>query len=286
MTESTDAGLPKTLPPTEVKVPAALRTIQVLQALGKAGSPMTAQALATRLDIPRSSVYQLLEVLEHEGFVVHFPEEKRWSLGVAAFELGSAYLRHDPLERFAQPILNRLLEQVETLREGGFPAVVQLGVLSGSELLYLLKGATRSHLRAGLAVVTDVGVRLPAHLTASGRSMLALLAPSQFRATYPGSPSSGIATRTEAGPATIGELSALLKTERLQGFSTEHGAVTADVGSVAAAATNHLGLPVAAFAVTFRTDRLTPAGLEGLEGHIAGLVLTAAKDLGRRLGAK
>jgi len=55
---------------------------------------------------------------------------------------------------------------------------------------------------------------------------------------------------------------------------------------VAAAATNHLGLPVAAFAVTFRTDRLTPAGLEGLEGHIAGLVLTAAKDLGRRLGAK
>lgn len=280
MPRSTDAK------PAEVKVPAALRTLLILQALGRAGSPMTAQALANKLDIPRSSVYQLLEVLEQQGFVVHFPEEKRWSLGVAAFELGSAYLRHDPLERFAQPILNRLLEQIEALREGGFPAVAQLGVLNGGELLYLLKGVTRSHLRAGLAVVTDVGVRLPAHLTASGRSMLALLPTSQFRATYPGGGSTSLTRRTDAGPANLTELTALLKAERVQGFSTEHGAVTADYGSVAAAATNHLGLPVAAFAVTFRTDRLTSTGLSGLETHIAGLVQTAAHDLGRRLGAK
>jgi DNA-binding IclR family transcriptional regulator len=269
-----------------VKVPAALRTLLILQALGRAGSPMTAQALASKLDIPRSSVYQLLEVLEAQGFVVHFPEEKRWSLGVAAFELGSAYLRHDPLERFAQPILNRLLEQVESLKEGGFAAVVQLGVLDGAELLYLLKGATRSHVSAGLAVVTDVGVRLPAHLTASGRSMLALLPSSQFRATYPGSGSSPLTKRTDAGPENLSELTATLKAERTQGFSTEHGAVTADYGSVAAAATNHLALPVAAFAVTFRTDRLTPNGLPNLEAHLATLVKTAATDLGRRLGAK
>lgn len=247
---------------------------------------MTAQALATRLGIPRSSVYQLLEILEHQGFVVHFPEEKRWSLGVAAFELGSAYLRHDPLERFAQPILNRLLDSLEGLRDGGLAAVVQLGVLNGGELLYLLKGATRSHLSSGLAVVTDVGVRLPAHLTASGRSILALLPQAQFRATYPGGNSLQLIRRTDAGPATIGELSELLRTEKAAGHSTENGAVSANYGSVASAATNHLGLPVAAFAVTFRTDRLTPDGLAGLEPLIADLVRTAAKELSRRLGAK
>lgn len=272
--------------PELVKVPAALRTVLLLQALGRAGSPMTAQALSTRLGIPRSSVYQLLEVLELQNFVVHFPEEKRWSLGLAAFELGSAYLRHDPLERFAQPILGRLLNQVEAIKDGGFPAVVQLGVLNGSELLYLLKGATPSHIKAGQAVVTDVGVRLPAHLTASGRSMLALLPTSQFRATYPGSNATALTKRTDAGPSNLGELTALLKVERAHGFSTEHGAVTADYGSVAAAASNHLGLPVAAFAVTFRADRLTPEGLPSLEAHLANLLQVAAKDLGRRLGAK
>lgn len=270
----------------KVKVPAAQRTIQLLQALGRASAPMTAQALATRIGMPRSSTYQLLEVLEAAGFVVHFPEEKRWSLGVAAFELGTAYLRHDPLERLAQPLLTRLLAQVGGLQPEGFPAVAQLGILSGSELLYLLKGATAAHSSDNQGVVTDVGVRLPAHLTASGRSMLALYDRSQLRATYPGGLDAALVRRTEVGPATIRELNQLLTAERAAGFSTETGMVSAGYSSVAAAARNHLGLPIAAFAVTFRTDRLDTETTAKLQSAIAALVVRAATELTRRLGSK
>ena len=268
------------------RVPSALRTLNVLQALGSAGGPVTAQSLANKLGIPRSSIYQLLEVLKVEGYVTHFPEEGRWSLGVAAFELGSAYLRHDPLERLAQPLLTRLLSEVDALHSKGFAAVAQLGVLHGSQLLYLLKGSTLSNSREDLHVVTDVGVRLPAHLTASGRSLLALLSPAQFEATYPGGEGGELATRTEIGPTSVGELRQMLTREKTAGFSTESGSVTSNYGSVAAAAVNHLGLPIAAFAVTFRTDRLSETGLTALQSHLGLMLRSKATELSKRLGAK
>jgi hypothetical protein len=44
------------------------------------------------------------------GFVVHLPEERRYGLGVTAFEIGSAYLRQEPLARLARPVLARLVD--------------------------------------------------------------------------------------------------------------------------------------------------------------------------------
>lgn len=268
------------------RVPAATRTLRVLEVLGSAGGPLTAQAVALKLGIPRSSTYQLLEVLKGQGYVLHFPEEGRWALGVAAFELGSAYLRHDPLERLAQPLLTRLLSEVDSIDPRGFAAVAQLGVLHGSELLYLLKGTTMTHTRAELRVVTDIGVRLPAHLTASGRSLLALQTPAQFAATYPGKPNAPLDRRTGVGPENLGLLRELLALERKIGYSTETGSVTEGYSSVAAAAVNHLAIPSAAFAVTFRTDRVSESGLPALQKHLGELLQRAARELSKRLGAK
>ena len=66
------------------------------------------------------------------------------------------------------------------------------------------------------ALVTDVGVRLPAHLTATGRAMLAQLPREQVRALYP---DAGVfADRTGRGPRTPRELRDLVRTVRGQGF--------------------------------------------------------------------
>src|ERR1044072_6798418 len=58
---------------------------------------------------PRPSTYPLLNVRIEEGFVVHLPEQRRYGLGVGAYEIGSAYLRQDPLRWIAQTVLTRLL---------------------------------------------------------------------------------------------------------------------------------------------------------------------------------
>lgn len=252
-------------------VPAATRALAILRALAKAGSPMPAAAIAQRVGIPRSSTYHLLTAMQESGFVIHFSEDERWGLGVGAFELGSAYLRHDPLERLARPILARLVRDTE----GFISAVAQLGILHGTETLYLAKELpTRP-----VTIVTEVGVRLPAHLTASGRAILSKLDQAQLRATY--SSGQAFVDRTGLGPKSFRELTRLLQAEAAQGFSIENGFITEGYSSVAAAVKNHLDMPVAALALTFRSEDASDEIIE----RLAKLLMAGSAELSRRLGA-
>ncbi|KAA2260990.1 IclR family transcriptional regulator [Solihabitans fulvus] len=223
---------------TSSDVPALRRGLAVLRLLASRPGPMSAAAVARELDLPRSTTYHLLSELAEAGFATHLPEERRYGLGVASFELGSAYLRHDPLERLARPLLRRLVDRVER--------TAHLGVLHGAEALYLL----REQPRQPQTLVTDVGVRLPAHLPASGRAMLGHLPAAQVRALLPTAGS--FVNRTGRGPGNLPELRRLLSTERRRGWAVEDGHVTAGFASVAAPVFDHGGRPIAAISVTFR----------------------------------
>jgi DNA-binding IclR family transcriptional regulator len=124
-----------------------------------------------------------------------------------------------------------------------------LGVLHGAETLYLLKEQPTVS-RIPVTLVTDVGVRLPAHLTASGRSILAHLPAAQVRALFP--VARGFVDRTGAGPATLPELRRVLAAEKRQKWAEEIGLITAGLQSVAACAFDHSGRPCAAISVTWR----------------------------------
>jgi DNA-binding IclR family transcriptional regulator len=91
-------------------VPAARQALALLQALARQPGPVPAAALAPDLGLPRSTTYHLLAELIAAGFVVHLPEERRYGLGVTTFEIGSAYLRQEPLARLARPVLARLVD--------------------------------------------------------------------------------------------------------------------------------------------------------------------------------
>ena len=224
--------------------PAVGRALDVLLHLASRPGPVQGSALIRDIGMPRSSAYHLLEVLIERGFVVHLPDQRAYALGFSAFEVGSAYLRHEPLEHIARPILKRLVAAVgET---------AHLGILYGAESVYLLKEQPQT---AGVPVtlVTDVGVRLPAHLTANGRSILAHLSAAQVRALFPSSAS--FIHRTERGPNSLAELRRILQTERAQGWAEEAGMITEGLQSVAACAFDHAGRPVAAFSATRREDR-------------------------------
>ena len=180
---------------------------------------------------------------------------------MSVFELGSAYLRHDPLERLARPLLVRLVDRVG--------ATGHLGILHGAETLYLLKETPRG----AIALVTDVGVRLPAHLTAVGRAMLAHLPRAQVRALYPSAGS--FVDRTGLGPGTPGELRRLLADEAARGWSEEDGHVMAGIASVAAPVTTTAGARSRQWGVTFESAARPDA---------ASRALLAAEVVGDRPG--
>jgi DNA-binding IclR family transcriptional regulator len=250
------------------QVPGATRALAVLRLLAQSPGPVPAAVLVRALGLPRSTVYHLLTAMVAEGFVTHLPEERRYGLGVAAFEIGSAYSRQEPLQRLARPILSLLVDTV------GQSA--HLGVLRGREVLYLVE--ERAPGRPPL--VTDVGVRLPAQLAASGRAMLAALPAAQVRALFPDRTAfvERHAPPTQ-GPVALSQLRVLLAQVRRQGFAQENSEITPGFSSVAAVVRDHTGYPAAAVAVTFEPDRL-------MDDNRAGLVTAvqkAAATLERRL---
>ncbi|ACQ80092.1 transcriptional regulator, IclR family [Beutenbergia cavernae DSM 12333] len=260
-------------------VPAAAQTLAVLRYLAGQPAPVHAAALSRDVGLPRSTTYHLLSVLEREGFVVHLPEEQRYGLGVAALELGSAYARQEPLARLARPVLTRLVDAV------GESA--HLAVLHGREVLYVVEERARGR----PPLVTDVGVRLPAHLTASGRALLAGLPRAQVRALFPDA--TAFVDRTGLGPGTPSALRDLLSRVRSAGVAREDGEVTAGFASVAAAVHDHTGRPVAGIAVTYPTElpgapHPGPDGGDGDPGiraeMLAPRVAAAAAELRRRIG--
>ncbi|TCP51936.1 IclR family transcriptional regulator [Tamaricihabitans halophyticus] len=249
-------------------VPALRRGLAVLRLLASHAGPMTAGAVARELELPRSSTYHLLAELASAGFVTHLPEERRYGLGVAAFELGSAYLRHDPLERLAGPLLRPLAEQLD--------CTVHLGALHGADALYLL----REQPARPQSLVTDVGVRLPAQLPACGLAILAYLPPAQVRALLPGRAS--FVSRTGRGPAHLPALRRALSAVRRRGWAVEDGQVTAGYASVAAPAFDHAGRPTAAISATFRHECEPECGADW--PALAATVRTAAAELTARIG--
>ncbi|HZJ07841.1 MAG TPA: IclR family transcriptional regulator [Nocardioidaceae bacterium] len=225
------------------QVPAATRALRVLRFLAGQPDPVTLDRIARGIGLPRSTAYHLVNAMIAEGFVVHLAEEHRYGLGVAAFEVGSGYSRQEPLQRIARRHLAHLVDTV------GQSA--HLAVLHGRDVLYVHE--ERAPGRPPL--VTDVGVRLPAHLTASGRAILAALPANQVRALYPDR--SAFVDRHGIGPASLSALRVLLAETRQRGYAVEHGEVTPDFASVAAVVLDHNAHPVAGVAVTYPSDGST-----------------------------
>ncbi len=248
------------------QVPAAHQVLQVLRYLARQPGPVPAAAIARDLALPRSTAYHLLGELLDSGFVVHLPEEQRYGLGVSAYELGTGYTRQEPLQRLARIPMAALVDRT------GHSA--HLAVLHGREVIYGIE--ERSPGRAPL--VTDVGVRLPAQLTASGRALLASLPGAQVRALFPDP--AAFVHRNERGPRSLSALRSMLVDVRRDGYAREDGEITPEFSSVAAAVLDHARHPVASVAVTFADSDVS----ESRRSYLASHVVRTAAVISRRIG--
>lgn len=253
---------------TSPKVPAADQTLRILWLLARSRGPIPASIIATQLGLPRSTVYQLLATLQEHGFVMHLPEERRYGLGIAAVELSSAYERQEPLARIGRPIIAALVDRV---RVSG-----HLAVPSGSDVLYVIEerapGAPR--------LITDVDVRLPMYLTASGRAILSVLPKAQVRALYPNVQAfASLPNIPESLIDRYSKLRSVLDETLTRGFAVERGSVTEGFSSVAVPVLDHRSWPIAAIAVTFRDEDFSVDQLADL----ADDVRAAAESLSARI---
>lgn len=232
--------------PMPPQVPAAKNVLSVLRYVASQGGPVGAAAISREVGLPRSTTYHLLAALIDDGFVVHLPEERKYALGVTAHELGTGYARQAPLQRIARFPIAQLVARTKR--------TAHLAVMHGREVIYVIEERAK---RQG-DLVTDAGVRLPAHLTASGRAMLAAMPAAQLAALYPGP--EAFPTRYESGVHSVKALNDLLDLIRERGYSWEQDEVTEGLSSLAVPVLDRTGYAVASVTLTAANrPALTPA---------------------------
>lgn len=253
-------------------VKSAERVLEVLTLLAQHTRPVPTMTIARECGIPKSSAHQLLNVMRARHFVIYYDAEHAWGLGVASFEIGSAYLRSEPLQRLGRPVLVALTERTGDTSH--------LAILHGTEVLYLDKEEASG---PAPKLVTEIGVRLPAHLTAVGRAILAELTEPQVRALYANQP---LVHRTGRGPENLRELLEQLAEVRACGFAHEDQMVTPGIGCVAGPVLSHENVPVAAVGVTYVAAQRDAQGIADVAATVRQMASRLSTNLGYRAPAQ
>jgi DNA-binding IclR family transcriptional regulator len=144
------------------EVKSAARTVELLELLAARGDrPARLQELTEELGVPRSSMYALLQTLARSGWVRTDVSGSLYGIGIRALLTGTSYLDSDPRVRLVRPFLD---EASDALGE-----TIHLGRLDGDDVAYLATRESHEYVRT----LTRVGRRLPAHVGALGKALLA-----------------------------------------------------------------------------------------------------------------
>lgn len=136
------------------------RGLAVIHAFQERKRHLTIAQISHRTEIPRAAVRRCLHTLIKLGYAT--TDGRTYSLLPKVLTLGHAYLSSTPLAVTAQPVLDRISEQLHE--------ACSMATLEGEEILYIARSATPQRL---ISVDLSVGSRLPAYCTSMGRILLA-----------------------------------------------------------------------------------------------------------------
>ena len=154
-------------------VPSVLKGAHLLDVVAASRNPFSLAELSQTLGLPKSSVLSLCTSLTQAGLLTRF-EDGTYHLGTHLVDLAHAYLsRTDLTQEFG-----RAWDSLRTLP--GESAV--LAVLDGADVVYV---ACRNGSQP-FALTYRIGMRLPAHCTASGKALLSTMSDERVRQLYHG----------------------------------------------------------------------------------------------------
>lgn len=242
------------------------RALDILTAISEAPSGVSFGELVERLELPKSSVFEVLDVLLQRRFVQLDPESRRYTLAVRVWEVGSRYLAQHDLASEAQPFMKAVVAELNE--------TVQLAVLDGMDNVYIGKVDCSHPVRLQSAV----GKRLPAHATGLGKALLAALPTEELEQRLEGVTLTGYTTRTITDRA---RLLATLEESRQAGFAVDDQEYTPGLRCVAVPVRDHRGVVVAALSASVPMMR---AHLSPLWKALT-LVADASLRIAERIGA-
>ncbi len=189
--------------------------------------------------LPKSTVHRLLRALQKLGYASRPPGTRSYSMGPRVARL-QGWDSNAHVKALARPAMARLHQR--------FNETVNLGILSGGEVLYLDNQATSHALR----IVLRPGEKYPYYCTALGRAMVSALPDEEMEKIIQATP-----TKRHTAPTLTSksDIRTLLRKVRQNGFAEEHGE-SVDGISCLAVHLGALGYPQCAISLAVPTQRL------------------------------
>jgi DNA-binding IclR family transcriptional regulator len=250
------------------RVPAVVRAVALLDRLAQQRAPMSMARLAAELALPRSSVHGLCNTLLALGYLRR-QGDGQLAIGPRVMSLAEAFIAGTDVAREFESLWQSVAPQQAP------DETMLLSVLDGGDVIYL---ATRNGTRP-LGMAFNKGMRLPAHLSATGRAMLAFQAPEQVQRLLADAPLRALTPRSLTDAIA---LAAELDATRQRGYSIDDEGVRLGVYGLAAPVLDAGGRVLAGVGVCLNKAMLDAADL----ARQRQLVLGTARALSQRLGGE
>jgi DNA-binding IclR family transcriptional regulator len=244
-------------------VPAVDRAMRLLTLLANARREMPLSEITRELKAPHATTLRLVYTLESHGALRRTPAG--YEIGPRVLSWGFEYLSSQDVVTIARPGLARLSE------ETGVSA--NLAVLDRAEIIYLCHVAPLGSLTSRI----EIGSRLPAHASSSGRVLLSGLTAEELGKLY-----SGLSLpRLPDTVDTIEGIIAQAEADRVQGWVVKKGVFTRDLVAIAAPVRNGGGGMVAAINISGPS---TSIGEGAVQRERLDHLLNCAREISWRLG--
>ncbi len=144
-------------------IPTNLRLLLVLEAMAKAGVPVTPTEVNQELGLPKPTIHRLFTTLETEGFIQREIDGRGYSPGLRLREMSTGIISSLRIRTARVAILSKLADEIGETCNIALP--------DRDAMIYLDRVETKWPLRIQL----PVGSRVPFYSTASGKMYLSTL---------------------------------------------------------------------------------------------------------------
>jgi len=243
------------------------KAIEVLEALAKRENGVGITQLSRELNLPKSTIHQILSTLKSVRFVEQNSEDRKYHLGLRIFELGNIFQSQLQLRKIAYSYLYNLSRKTNE--------TTYLVVLEGNRIVYIDCVESTARLRAHPLF----GIRVPLHCTSLGKAIMACLPEEKKNEIIH---ENGLERFTENTITDPQILKRELKEIRKRGYAIDNMEHEEGIRCVGAPIRNHRKEVSAAISVFGPSQRFDPPRIQTM----AKLVIEASEEISRKMGYK
>jgi DNA-binding IclR family transcriptional regulator len=248
-------------------IKSALTVLTVLQVFGRLPEEASLAEVATEVGMPKMKTFRSLNTLVHAGFLSQNPANRKYRLHYPVLELARKLLDQQSIRAVSHEALQNLAIEL------GEDITVAVLDQHREEVVFIerLRGGAR------ISFFCDVGKRLPLHVGAAAKSIMAHLPRDQFEAYL----QSFVPARIS--PYTIIQADELRRQrDQIQekGYAFSDQEVDEGVAAVGACIVDAAGYPAAGIAIASVSIKMTPDRITKLGNILRETTANISAQLG------